>query len=229
MSKGKRAPSRKRAGQELIEDQTYVGKGGWHTRVGEVIYVLRTIRGHWMAYADQLERLVQGNTNHPLDDEQLQLERIQLVLSSVFNHRKADLTKWQVAQLKTSLHWAIMTTSQRLRAIPVQARREKKAAHGVEKWLAKFAPGTVSTPTVWHHGERAYSTDGHNPVVVAVQQHAVLTAFMNARAALDTKALEQRVTNVARVMKSLAEKFPGAVRTPEKRGDGYYIHVQPVN
>jgi hypothetical protein len=154
MAKGKRAPSRNLAGQELIEDHTYVGKGGWHTRVGEVIYVLRTIRGHWMAYADQLERLVQGSTNLPLDEERLQLERIQSALSSVFNHRKADLTKRQVAQLKTSLHWAIITTSQRLRAIPDQARREKKAAHGAEKWLAKFAPGVHPAA-----GERARLSD----------------------------------------------------------------------
>jgi hypothetical protein len=89
------------------------------------------------------------------------------------------------------------------------------------------APGGAPTVTVWHHGGRSYSIDGHAPVVVSRTEAIVLTAFMEARAALDTRALENRIDHVSRILKNLRLKFPGAVRAPGgKKGVGYYICVR---
>jgi hypothetical protein len=85
----------------------------------------------------------------------------------------------------------------------------------------------VGAKTVWHHGERSYSFDGSLPVVVSQEEANILTAFLEEHAALDTKTLEDKgVSNVSRVIKQLEEKFPHAVRKPQRKGEGYYICVR---
>jgi hypothetical protein len=81
---------------------------------------------------------------------------------------------------------------------------------------------------VWKYGERSYSIDGRSPVVVSVQMAAILDAFLAAGAALDTPTLEKHVENVSRVIDQLEARFPGAVRQPKRKGEGYYIRVQLV-
>ena len=82
--------------------------------------------------------------------------------------------------------------------------------------------------TVWRHGERSYSVDGCDPVVVTAEEAFVLAAFEKARSALDTRTLEKKVSNVARIISRIESKFPRAVRRPSKKGEGYYIRVQPA-
>jgi hypothetical protein len=84
-------------------------------------------------------------------------------------------------------------------------------------------------PTVWHHGNRSYSLDGHNPVTVSDQQNAALAAFLSAGTALDTRTLETcGISNVSRVMAEIEERFPGTVRKPVHRGEGYFVRVLPA-
>jgi hypothetical protein len=90
---------------------------------------------------------------------------------------------------------------------------------------AILAEMTKPPVTVWHHGERSYSADGCVPVVVSKGEAYVLAAFAEAQA-LDTRTLEKKVSNVARVIGQIEEKFPGAVRRPRKKGEGYYIRVR---
>jgi hypothetical protein len=116
----------------------------------------------------------------------------------------------------------------------------RELGNGAEK---KGAPSTVRTSrastaprrrarrkklaTVWYHGDRSYSTDGHAPVIVPAEQHNALKAFLDSEVARSTKHLENAgVSNVTKVMKILAKKFPGSGRGPKDKGDGYYIRVR---
>ncbi len=86
----------------------------------------------------------------------------------------------------------------------------------------------VAGPIIWHHGTQSYSVDGGVPVMVSREEANILSAFLKAGAALDTRALERHVSNVARVLSQLKDKFPGAVRFPHRKGEGYYICVRPA-
>ena len=103
-----------------------------------------------------------------------------------------------------------------LRLELAEATLPKKAAHDGEL-----------TP-IHHHGERSYSLDNQPPVIVSAEEHSILGAFAGAKKALSTRALENCVANVSRVMRQLATKFPGAVRMPKTKGDGYYVRVEPA-
>jgi hypothetical protein len=63
---------------------------------------------------------------------------------------------------------------------------------------------------------------------VSNEQDDALKAFEETQASLDTKALENKVNNVSRVMKQINERFPGSVRMPQKKGDGYFVRVVPA-
>jgi hypothetical protein len=70
------------------------------------------------------------------------------------------------------------------------------------------------------------------PETVTGEEDCILTVFLNADHSWITKELSEAsgVNNVSRVMKQLARKFPGAVRTPGREGKsrGYYVRVQPA-
>jgi hypothetical protein len=84
-------------------------------------------------------------------------------------------------------------------------------------------------PTVWYHGGRSYSADGRTHSLVSTEQHNALSAFLDCDQSLDTKALEKKgISNVSSVMQKLAKRFGDAVRTPKKKGEGYYIRVRTV-
>lgn len=110
-----------------------------------------------------------------------------------------------------------------LRSRAIQAARDRLA------FLDPSRAAPTATPTVIHHGERSYSHAGNRPIIVSNEQHNALRAFAAAKAALDTKALENSgVSNVSRVMADLARKFPGAVQFPEGKGTGYYVAVETI-
>jgi hypothetical protein len=88
---------------------------------------------------------------------------------------------------------------------------------------------TKPTVTVWHHGERSYSAECCDPIVVSSGEAYVLAAFAEAQRALDTPSLEKKVPNVARVIGQIGARFPGVVRWPGKRGEGYFIRVLPAS
>lgn len=104
------------------------------------------------------------------------------------------------------------------------------------RWLLpEWEPVSTEPPSetpapmesIWYHGERSYSFHECIPVVVSNEQHAILKLFLDREAALDTDALKNTVSNVAKVIKTLAEKFPGTVRRPGgNKGEGYYIRVR---
>jgi hypothetical protein len=88
-------------------------------------------------------------------------------------------------------------------------------------------PPADSTATIWFHGGQSYSIDGTTPKAVSREQHNALKMFLDTGQAITTRALENAgVSNVAKVMKKLDTAFPGAIRKPKKRGDGYYICVR---
>ena len=78
--------------------------------------------------------------------------------------------------------------------------------------------------TLWYHGEKSYSIDGV-PVNVTPEYHNVLQAFLKSGRAMGTKELEKSASNPSRALTTLAGKFPGTVRKPEKKNDGYFIRV----
>jgi hypothetical protein len=82
---------------------------------------------------------------------------------------------------------------------------------------------------IWSHGNRSYSTDQKTPILVSAEQHNTLTAFLDKNEAKDTKTLEKAgVSNVTTVMNAIAEKFPGAVRRPGSKGEGYFVRVRTL-
>jgi hypothetical protein len=90
-------------------------------------------------------------------------------------------------------------------------------------------------PTIWRHGVRADSADGHTEYVVTDEEDSVLTAFRDEGIAMDTDTLTDRsgVQNVSRTITRLRERYQGifaaAVRSPvdgKKGGGGYYIRVR---
>jgi hypothetical protein len=83
-------------------------------------------------------------------------------------------------------------------------------------------------PRIYHHGERSYSLGDNPPVVVTTEEHRVLRAFGTKKRALDTKEILEYVENPSRIMAQLDRKFPGAVRRPGRKGDGYYVRVEPA-
>jgi hypothetical protein len=90
-------------------------------------------------------------------------------------------------------------------------------------------PARPASAPVRHHGGRSYSLDGGTPVAVSAEQDNALKAFLDRGEALTTRQLEGRgVTNVAKVMGKLRQRFGEAVRLPSRKGDGYYVHVRPL-
>jgi hypothetical protein len=79
---------------------------------------------------------------------------------------------------------------------------------------------------IWYDGERSYSMDNAQPIVVSATEHAVLQEFLGSDAARDTAALKELAENPSKVIGQLAKKFPGAVRRPAAKGDGYFILVK---
>jgi hypothetical protein len=179
MAKRKDTTRRKSAtmrstGQDVLDDLDYASSGGWRTRVNELIYLLRVLRGHWLDEANELEMLVQTVRDLTSEDEQAVLHRIINSLASVRNHAKGDLTEEQRSQLKDSLHEAIVRTRQRLVAIPDEQKRQEQALLRVKKVVEAHNNPLASTPeassktpaekelkTVLHHkqGNRSYSSD----------------------------------------------------------------------
>jgi len=97
----------------------------------------------------------------------------------------------------------------------------------LEEVLTKLG-NSKTAACILHQGGLSYSLQGHPPVVVTKEEANVLCAFAETKAAMDTEALANVVANPSRVMKQLADKFPGTVRRPRpnKKGEGYYIDVR---
>jgi hypothetical protein len=90
-------------------------------------------------------------------------------------------------------------------------------------------PAQPASAPVRHHGGRSYSLAGETPVALSAEQDNALKAFLDRGEALTTRQLEERgVSNVAKVMKKLRQRFGEAVRLPARKGDGYYIHVRTL-
>ena len=106
---------------------------------------------------------------------------------------------------------------QRQTAIPIETLLEN-----IDRKLPTLP---VADPAIISHGNLSYASGGAKPIVVTVEENAVLQKFLASKTAMTTKRLEGLVSNVARVIKQLQRKFPGAVRRPETKGDGYYIAV----
>jgi hypothetical protein len=106
-------------------------------------------------------------------------------------------------------------------AAPPEERREVLARSGPQ--------GVAEAIIVWYHGGRSYSTNQVTPVLVRTEQHNALGAFLDGKEAKDTKTLEKAgVSNVTTVMNALAERFPGAVRRPKRKGEGYFVRVRTL-
>lgn len=91
-------------------------------------------------------------------------------------------------------------------------------------------------PTIWSHGERSYSIDGHNQFAVSDEHDNILNAFCEARRAMEASELERLsgCTNVARAIGSLktfhSGVFSPAIRAAEKKGrGGHFIRVLPIS
>jgi hypothetical protein len=131
----------------------------------------------------------------------------------------ADAPPEQHDRLKAIWEWMERFELPTLLALDRHARAE----------LRRLVDGTPTLGTVWYHGGRSYSPDGKTPLLVTREQHDFLQAFLdNPGQALSTELLGKCVNNPSRVARDLGERFPGAVRLPAHRGDGYFVCVCPV-
>jgi hypothetical protein len=65
------------------------------------------------------------------------------------------------------------------------------------------------------------------PTVVPTEQHNILRAFLDRDIALDTAALKKvGAGNVTKIANAIESKFPGSVRRPKRKGEGYVIRVR---
>ncbi len=108
---------------------------------------------------------------------------------------------------------------QREKAIPIE-----KLLENIDRKITTPAPG-VEDPAIISHGHLSYSIGNAKPIVVTVEEDAILQAFAKHNTAMTTKQLEKLVANVARVIGRLEKKFSAVVHRPERKGDGYFIAV----
>lgn len=81
--------------------------------------------------------------------------------------------------------------------------------------------------TIWSHGEKSYSTDGSTPKTVSREADNILFAFAKYKRSMQTRELEQTGTgNVTRAMDAIEARFPGSIRWPDNKGEGYFIDVR---
>jgi hypothetical protein len=109
----------------------------------------------------------------------------------------------------------------------------------IEEELRNQPPSPApDLPTIWHHGDGAYSRDQANPFIVTPEEHNVLETFLESGRAMETRdiAHESGVKNVSRVIRGLREKYGGqfaeAIRTPpegKKGKGGYFIRVRSAS
>lgn len=82
-------------------------------------------------------------------------------------------------------------------------------------------------PTIRYHGACSYSREEGVPVIVPHEQDLLLRTFLRERIALDTVGLENAgVNNPSRTVKAIKKTFgDDSVRTPTRRGEGYFVKV----
>lgn len=119
--------------------------------------------------------------------------------------------------------WGLEQYSDHQQFVPRDVVPRLDAIH--DKILAELAVGQ-SLAVIYHNGNNSYALAGGSPVVVTQEEHQVLTAFRDAKAALSTKNLEKTAANISRIMYRLAEKFPRSVRFPARKGEGYFVDVR---
>jgi hypothetical protein len=82
---------------------------------------------------------------------------------------------------------------------------------------------------IWFHGDRSYSLDRTNPKALSMEKHHALQAFLESGTTLRTRDLTKAgVNNPAKIMRLLESDFPGAIRRPAQKRDGYYARVKKV-
>jgi hypothetical protein len=82
---------------------------------------------------------------------------------------------------------------------------------------------------IYYHGGQAYAMEGGDQIIVPNAMHYALRAFLEWGRALSTEELEKAgVYNVSKTMRAIADKFPGCVRMPQNKGDGYFVRVLPT-
>jgi len=156
----------------------------------------------------------------------------------------ADAASWQFGDdAERAFAGALLGWSGREDELPMLLRLGMPAGLSPGAWAARLAAAARSLRAkldrappaegmvVWHRGERSYSAGGSAPVNVSFEEDCVLEAFEETQASLNTKQLKKRsgAENVPRVMRQLAERFPGGyVRLPGRRGEGYFIDVRPT-
>ena len=165
-------------------------------------------------------------------DEIMQpMRRVSHLLKALNLHDKLDLKVYLAGKHKTTLGRLKDGDLEALLRADVERLGVKNTTPGGSGAPTPMEPvgqAVLAERSVHSHGNRSYSLDNDQPIMVSIEEDSILRAFAAAKSALGTKALEEHVENVSRVMNRLSEKFPGAVRMPERRGDGYFIRVEPV-
>lgn len=134
----------------------------------------------------------------------------------------SELTPRAVRRLRERFAYAAGVSLQDANNAPLKA-----VVNALAKTTQPPVESSAGPATIWYHAERSYSVDGCNPVVLSREQHNILKAFLNSDVALGHAALTNAgVSNVAKTIKGLASKFPGTIRTPASKGEGYYIRVR---
>jgi hypothetical protein len=90
-------------------------------------------------------------------------------------------------------------------------------------------------PTIWDHGERSYSIDRVNPILVTREEDDILQTFLDQDRAYDSTGLttETGCKNISRAITDLQAHynavFAAAIRAPGARGaGGYFIRVRSL-
>jgi hypothetical protein len=94
---------------------------------------------------------------------------------------------------------------------------------------ARLKSQHAQASVIWFHGDRSYSLDRTHPKALSMEKHHALQAFLESGTVLRTRDLTNAgVNNPSKTMRLLESDFPGAIRRPAQRRDGYYARVKKV-
>jgi hypothetical protein len=212
----------------------------WRRVVGELSHRLKA--AGLFQYADRLDRELASLGPRPTPkDEVAALRRVSGALAGIRISPLLDLAPEETRKLGELRRQAMLLVRRWLRLKECERQERERVAKAIKPLLAALPKPALGrnpphAPTIWHHGDRAYSRDGINSLVVTEEEDNVLQTFLESGRAMQTRAIEDKsgVTNVSRVIGRLREGYEGvfadAIRTPggKKGAGGYHIRVRNI-
>ncbi len=207
-----------------------------HERTGRMLGVGTEIEAGMLPVIGWLERQRSAET--------AELVRLRLyhVLQEAMECSRLEIPEYRGGVITPD---AGRTPSQGARQTAVMVVTAMAYAQSLREWANKIEQEeqtqrspAPAVPTIWHHGDRSYSRDRINPIVVTYDEDNILQTFLDSGKAMDTREVANKsgVSNVSRTIGGLCKKYAGvfvdAIRTPHdgKKGTGgYFIFVRNLD